>query len=63
MTKKQANAIVKQFPDVIYVRRESDGDDSYLVADEDTNGIEVDTIVAIYERKDVRTLKVERVLE
>lgn len=63
MTKKQANAIVKQFPDVIYVRRESDGDDSYLVADEDTNGIEENTAVAIYERKDVRTLKVERVLE
>ena len=63
MTKKQANAIVKQFPDVIYVRRESDGDDSYLVADEDTNGIEENTTIAIYERKDVRTLKIERVLE
>lgn len=63
MTKKQAKQLTQEFPDVLYVVRESDVDSVWFLASEDTAGIDNGTVVAVYERRTVKTVKVTRELE
>lgn len=53
---KAAAEAVLAFPEVLYVVREADSDTHYFVAAEDLDGIDPETIVAIYGRQTVRRL-------
>ncbi len=52
----------KEYPKLIYVYREEDGDASYLIASEDSEDAN-DGILAIYELKEMKTKRTETIVE
>jgi hypothetical protein len=50
----------QEFPDEIFVVREMDGDEGYLVTHETMDGIENNETVAIYQRVSIGRVKVTR---
>lgn len=61
-TRKKA---AEKFPATIYVNREQDtnSDDSYLLASEDTSMVDDGQPVAVYELREIRTKRVAHSLE
>lgn len=48
----------KNFPKTIFVQRDGEGEETYLATYEELDGIDDDTIVAVYELRDVKRMKV-----
>ena len=62
MAKKRQAKKAPAFPDVIYVKREPDEDNPYLVAEETMDAFDHGEQVAVYERRAVKTVTVTKAL-
>jgi hypothetical protein len=60
---KMPKRIKQGFPAQIYVRRETDGDDTYLLADEEKQSGEDGEQIAIYVLQEVKTKRITHLLD